>query len=246
MLTTPQEHSCIAWGTTVIAYDIRRSARRGTVSIAVEPGGEVVLTAPTGVEVARLDGVVRKKAPWIVERVRARRGGMVRPGTREFVSGETCWYLGRQYRLRVVPGQAGHAALHGGWLCVPVDGGLNLAERAHVVRTALVGWYRERAAERLPARVAVWSDKVGVVVPQVLVREQAKRWASCDARGVLRVNWRVVQAPMGLVDYVLAHELVHVQHADHGPAFWSLLGRVMPDYEARRQALRERGAALVW
>jgi predicted metal-dependent hydrolase len=80
----------------------------------------------------------------------------------------------------------------------------------------------------------------------MLLREQRKRWASCDARGVLRVNWRIIQVPMRLVDYVLAHELAHLHHADHGRAFWALLGKVMPDYEERREALRAAGPQLVW
>lgn len=86
------ERSGIRWGTTQIPYLIRRSARRGTVSVAVEPSGQVVLTAPEAITIERLDRVVRQKARWIVERVR--RGGRLQPSTaREFVSGETVLYL---------------------------------------------------------------------------------------------------------------------------------------------------------
>jgi predicted metal-dependent hydrolase len=80
----------------------------------------------------------------------------------------------------------------------------------------------------------------------VLVRDQRKRWASCDDSGVLRFNWRVIQAPMRLVDYVVAHELVHLRHREHTAAFWARLGVVMPDYEARKEALRRLGPRLQW
>jgi predicted metal-dependent hydrolase len=80
----------------------------------------------------------------------------------------------------------------------------------------------------------------------VVIRNQQRRWACCDARGTLRVNWRIVQAPMRLVDYVVAHELVHLRHKQHSKAFWAVLGRAMPDYERRREDLRRIGTKLEW
>jgi len=77
------------------------------------------------------------------------------------------------------------------------------------------------------------------------VREQEKRWGSC-APGVVRFNWRIVQAPMRLLDYVVAHEIAHLLHGDHGKAFWARLGRVLPDYEVRRAELQTLGTLLIW
>jgi hypothetical protein len=79
----------------------------------------------------------------------------------------------------------------------------------------------------------------------VLVREQEKRWGSCS-RGVVRFNWRIIQAPMRLVDYVVAHEVVHLLHDAHGREFWAALGRLLPDYEARRARLHAEGPRLIW
>jgi len=96
------------------------------------------------------------------------------------------------------------------------------------------------------AQVGVPVLRFGVPEPGVVIRDQQRRWGSCDRRGTLRVNWRIVQAPMRLVDYVVAHELAHLRHQDHSKAFWALLGRAMPDYEPRREALRRMGAKLGW
>ena len=87
---------------------------------------------------------------------------------------------------------------------------------------------------------------MGVPLPALLTREQQKRWGSCDPGGTLRLNWKVLQAPIGLVDYVVAHELVHLLHTDHTPAFWACLGRAMPDYDRRKDALRRMGPRLEW
>ena len=242
------EKSEVQFGRTTIGYAIRRSARRRTVSITVDPREEVVLLAPVGIPVDRLDRVVHRKARWIVGKLRRGASLPTALPRREFISGETFRYLGRQYRLRVVSEASGRpsVSLRGGWLRVGVPRGLEGAERAAAVQQALVGWYRLHAAERLPERVTVWSEKLSITVPSVLIREQTKRWASCDPKGVLRFNWRIIQASMRLVDYVVAHEIVHLSYREHTGDFWSALGKAMPDYEHRRATLRGLGQALNW
>ena len=120
------EKSEIQFGRMTIGYAIRRSTRRRTVSITVDPREEVVLLAPVGIPVDRLDRVVHRKARWIVGKLR--RGASLPPALplREFVSGETFRYLGRQYRLRVASEASGRpsVSLRGGWLRVGVPRGL--------------------------------------------------------------------------------------------------------------------------
>ena len=114
------------------------------------------------------------------------------------------------------------------------------------VREAVVSWFRRHAAKRLPERVAAWRPKAGVPMPRVIVSDQQKRWGSCDRNGTIRLNWRIIQAPMRLVDYVVVHELVHLRHRGHGRDYWQAVGRVMPDSERRREDLRRRGVGLSW
>lgn len=241
------ETSHVQWGRTRIDYAIRRSTRRKTVAVAVEATGDVILTAPRGVPIPRLDELVRTKALWINQRLRHVR--QIEPAVppRELVSGESYLYLGRGYRLRIRPSAcSGPAKLVHGWLEVPVERTLSEPQRAEVAFAAIADWYRAHARVRLPERVALWSDALGVAPTNVLVRDQRKRWASCDEHGVLRFNWRVIQAPMRLVDYVVAHELVHLRYRDHTKAFWARLGAAMPDYERRKDELRRLGPRLQW
>lgn len=240
------ERSLIVWGTTTIPYEIRRSSRRATVSLTVDPKAGLLVTAPGTTPVPRLDAVVRTKAKWVVERLK--RTSDVPPALpgREFVSGETFLYLGRQVRLRVVhDGAPAPIRLHGGWLELPIPRGLDVAHRGRYTRAALVDWYRRLAARRLPQLVETWAAKADLAFRKVVVTEQAKRWGSCSD-GILRLNWRIIQAPKSLVDYVVAHEVVHLAHEHHGLAFWATLGRLMPDYEARKARLKELGPRLVW
>jgi predicted metal-dependent hydrolase len=99
---------------------------------------------------------------------------------------------------------------------------------------------------RLRNKATELSARIGVTPKTVLIREPKQRWGSCDANGALRLNWRIIQASPKLIDYVIAHELIHINHPNHSPTFWSNLGRVMPDYEQRREMLRKIGAGLVW
>jgi predicted metal-dependent hydrolase len=238
------ERSLVIWGTTPIPYEIRRSARRGTVSLLIDPQRGLVVTAPQGTPIPRLDAVVKAKALWVVERLQQARPAPVAP-TKEFVSGEGFLYLGRQCRLRVTRGAPESLSLHRGWLDLPIPDVIEPAHRQAYTRAGLIDWYRGLARERLPRWTEAWAARMGMALGRVVVADQAKRWGSCS-RGVIRLNWRIIQAPRPLVDYVIAHELVHLAHPDHGRAFWQTLGRVMPDYDGRKARLRELGPSLVW
>ena len=241
---TTREKSVVAWGNKQMAYTIRRSTRRRkTVTVSVDSGGGVLLAVPTDFPTPDIDAVVRRKAAWIDEQIRRVKSQDPPLGPREFVSGESVLYLGRHYRLKVCLHSDGPAKLRGRWLHIPAGAGDSQAEQ---VRTALISWLRLRAEGRLPERVDAWRAKVGVPMPPVLLASQRKRWGSCDKHGTIRLNWRIVQAPMRLVDYVVVHELAHLRHRGHGRDYWQAVARVMPDYNRRRKELRELGGRLIW
>jgi len=124
-----------------------------------------------------------------------------------------------------------------GRLIVPVAAKAHAPEEA---RDRLVAWFRERAAIRVPERVCAWSARLRLHPSSVLILEPKKRSGSADAKGNICFNWLIIQTPTRLIDYVVAHELVHLAHPDHTRDFWSMLGRTMPDYEIRREAIDQR------
>ena len=247
MMARGAERSVARFGDTLIPYAIFRSRRRLTVSIAVDARAGVLVTAPEAAAVSRLDELVRNKALWILERLRRKRELPTPVPAKELVSGAACRYLGRQYRLQVEH-RADDAAvrLRGSWLLVSVPPNLPAMQEAGRTRDALVAWYRQRAAEYLTAKVQTLATKVGVVPAKVIITDPPKRWGSAAKDGTLRLNWRIVQAPMPLVEYVVVHELTHLTYPDHGRDFWAQVGRVLPDYDARRERLRVLGPSLVW
>lgn len=240
------ERAEVRWGLTPIPFAVHRSARRKTVALTMHDG-HLVVTAPEGVPLGRLKDVVRQKARWVVER--QRRAAEAEPPVpeREFVTGETVLYRGRQLRLKVLEATgAARSRIRAGWYEVGVAPGLSGEALRRAVRHALVRSLKERAERHIPARLAALCAGRGVCTPEVRVRDPRRRWGSCDAAGVLRINWRIVQAPTSLMDYVLVHEWAHVEHRAHGPAFWAAVARWLPDYDDRRRRLRELGPRLVW
>jgi predicted metal-dependent hydrolase len=241
------ERSEIQWGMTPIPYVIRRSGREKTVALTIEGRGKLVVTAPEGVSIDRLNGIVRHKAPWVVRRIRRASDLPPPPSEREFVSGETVRYLGGQYRLKVIETlDEEHTRMWAGQYEVPVPPGLNGEARRVEVRRRLAGSLKEHADLYIPGRLAEVCRVLRIEKPSIMVREQAKRWGSCASNAVLRINWRIIQAHIPLIEYVLVHELAHLRNRAHDRAFWESVGQWLPDYDQRRARLRELGPSLVW
>ncbi|HEY7067357.1 MAG TPA: SprT family zinc-dependent metalloprotease [Chloroflexota bacterium] len=231
----------VQFGNTIINYSVVRTARRRkTVEITLDPRDGVLVAAPRDTPAERVRAVVAKRASWIVLHGQSDFEGSQ---ARRFVSGESVPYLGRQVRLVVTLANVKKASVAFSHWSLAVTAPADLPEPARraAIERALVRWYRQRAADRLPKRVQYWAPRVGVTPTEVLIRAQSARWASCSPSGVLRFNWRVVMAPPALIDYVVVHELVHLRVRTHTAAFWAELARLIPDFKLRRAHLKEVG-----
>jgi predicted metal-dependent hydrolase len=129
-------------------------------------------------------------------------------------------------------------------LHVNVPARLEGARRTHAIENALVRWYVERAQQMVEASVARWAAIIERWPRRVLVRNQRQRWGSCSPDGTVRFNWRLIMLEPALTDYVVAHELAHLEVPNHGPDFWRTVARMLPDYVARRKRIREAAATL--
>lgn len=109
---------------------------------------------------------------------------------------------------------------------------------------ALVRRYREAAKEYFPKRVAYYHAQMGGQYEKIVIRDQKTRWGSCSSRGTLSFNWRLMLAPPAVLDYVVVHELAHLQQMNHSKQFWAVVEQVMPDYKSHRSWLKENGGRL--
>lgn len=216
-------------------YTLVRSKRK-TISIIVAQDASVVVRAPLRAPRREIDGFVELKREWILEKREAalRRAEAHRP--LEFTSGEPLPYLGRTLML-AVSGSAGRVKAVGGTLLLPKAG---LAGAAGLIAR----WYAERAREVIGLRVAHYAELTGISPVSVSVTGARGRWGSCSAGGRLNFAWRLVMAPVDVIDYVVAHELAHIEHPNHSRAFWARVGEIMPDYKAKREWLKRNSGIL--
>jgi predicted metal-dependent hydrolase len=151
--------------------------------------------------------------------------------------------------LKVVPDASAvitRITARGSALVAPVLPEAEPLIRRAAVRSALRHWYRDHAKVHFGVRSQAMAELLGITRPTIHVVDQSKRWGSCDARGRIRLNWRLIMAPMTLVDYVIAHEACHVLEHNHSKRFWRSLETIMPDYEARVRQLDRLGYMFVW
>ncbi|GGR61589.1 metal-dependent hydrolase [Deinococcus seoulensis] len=225
----------VQYGRTRVNFTLRY-ARRKTLAIHVHPSGEVEVVAPEGTSVDAARARVARRAAWIVQQQRTFAQYPPPLSAREYVSGETLRYLGRQYRLRIEEG-AEHIALRHGRLVVTLPDTRDAQLRAALVER----WRRARADfvfREVYARALQLVEPIGIKHERgVEIRRLEKRWGSCSRSGRILLNGQLIAAPRVCIEYVIVHELCHLAEHHHGPAFYRLLTTVLPDWEARRDTL---------
>ena len=232
----------IEFGTSRIDYDIKYSARRKNLSIAVYPSKKIEVLAPPGLSQEEIQGALKKKAGWVKERLDWFEQMSQLTVDREYVSGETFLYLGRQYRLKIVYStKRTSIKLRGKFFEVTLSQSIPEQDRREAVRRAMWRWYRAHAQARIEKIVGHYSARLRIEPPEFRVKYQAKRWGSCSKDDVLNINLRISMAPLSQIEYVVAHELCHLKYKDHSADFWQLLRLVMPNYEVRKENLRRDG-----
>ncbi|MBF0246161.1 MAG: M48 family metallopeptidase [Planctomycetes bacterium] len=222
-----------------LEFEVRRSPRRKTLGLTVDRAGELVVHSPETASEAEIHKWVEKKLLWVHQKLLRKEvhSGVVH--RLEMVSGESIAYLGQNYRLKIVKDQATPLQFDGQWFLLREDDRLDAPRHFQA-------WYQDAGAEWLDERVRFWVPKVGKVASKIVVSELGFRWGSCGKNSVLYFNWRLLQLPVFLVDYVVAHELVHLHERNHTPTFWQILGRVLPNWKERKDALSHRSAEMLW
>jgi len=232
----------IAYGTRDIAYGVIRSERT-TLGIDVMPNGAVMVRAPEGASRDAIRAVVRKKARWITKQ-RREVSALLLPASapKEYVAGETHWFLGRNYRLRLHKASASRLAesvrLGGQFIHVTTEH----PDHSSLTKASLTDWFRAEADARLPVFYERGAEAVrpyGIEATEMQVYAMEKRWGSFTPSRRILLNPRLIHAAPRAVEYVVIHELCHLKHPYHDAAFYDLLGRILPTWQARKETLEK-------
>lgn len=231
----------IKYGKKRIEYRVKRGKRKKTVAINVTPTAQVIVLTPYFITKGDISKIVKKKARWILEKQEFFRVLAALFPEKEFVSGEQILYLGRKYRLKVkqvLRDCSSMPELMGRRMFVSVNQYLNSREKKKIIKDAIVKWYFAKSEKIIKQRVNRYSKLIGVKPQEIKIKDQKKRWGSCSNNGILRFNWRVAIAPMSIIDYIVVHELCHLEVKNHSPDFWKLVSLALPDYQKRRDWLK--------
>jgi predicted metal-dependent hydrolase len=204
--------------------------------LTIEADGSLRLQAAGDVATDELTRFLASKRDWVYRKLAEKEVLQHEPVTKELVDGEGFLYLGRSHRLKLAETD-GAVRLERGRLMMP-------SELASDGPAHLIAWYQRCGETWLRPRVRSWAERLRVEPGAIEVADLGHKWGSADAGRRVRVHWATLQLSPQLVDYVLAHELAHLREAHHGPAFWQLVARAMPDYDERKRELAQRGARL--
>lgn len=230
-------------GTESIPY-LLRFAPCIKLKITVYPDASVHVEAPEGRSVEEVRGKLRRRARWIIKQREYFGSFQPRPISKTFQSGETFVYLGRHYRLKATAGRQSRVLLNGRFLCVTVNGA---RPNTKAVRKGVVDWYTARAKDIFQRRLDLCHARINPrkpSSPNMIIRPMARRWGSYTKAGNIVLNRELIQAPIHCIDYVICHELVHAVAPNHGPRFYELLARHVPDWEHRKAQLESAMAQL--
>ena len=222
----------IRYGATIIDYDIE-FAQRKTLSICVNPDSSVCLKAPIDATLEQIQQKVHKRASWILKQKRFFESFGTSTTKRQYISGESHLYLGRQYMLRVK--ESNINAVHYQNNIIEIE-----CRHKKDAGILLQTWYRQRANVKFQeyAQSIIEQFSIYGVKPQSLsIKKMDKRWGYCTIDGHITLNPRLICAPRCCIEYVITHELCHLIYRSHNKEFYALLTKEMPHWEKWKNKL---------
>jgi predicted metal-dependent hydrolase len=178
-----------------------------------------------------IEKVVFKKRFWIKEKQEFVRERCKKIAPKEFVNGEGFLYLGEMYKLEFVEVSDTPITFNNGFEI--------LSNYLDAAKEILFAWYKEQAYQKISERAGWYSSLSGLNYNKIKISDAQRRWGSCSAKGNLNFSWRLIMAPLRVIDYVVVHELAHIEEKNHSRDFWNKVKIMLPDYEQHREWLKE-------
>jgi predicted metal-dependent hydrolase len=216
-------------------YKIIRSKRR-TIALTVTANASLIVRAPMKTSIAHIERLVSSRADWIRKAI-ARVSSRPRPVVHEYAEGESFLYLGKSYKLNISKKSDKKLYFRSGFI-------LSAKEKKHA-RELLVSWYKQEAKKKIAERVEWCARRAGISYKSIKITTANRRWGSCSTSGNLNFSWRLIMAPLSVIDYVVVHELAHIEHKNHSKYFWNTVKVMCPNYEKSKLWLRANEGTLL-
>jgi predicted metal-dependent hydrolase len=217
-----------------IRIDKLLRSRRRTVGLEITREAKLVVRAPIYTSLERIHDILRKKRDWILEKQKFLQERQVKYLPKEFIDGEKFYYLGNTYRFKLTDDDTIRLTEY-----LEFPG--NLVSDA---RQYLIQWYKTLAYEKIKEKVGKYSEIIGKTCSGIRISSARKRLGSCSFKGNLSFSWRLIMAPIEILDYVVVHELVHLEEKNHAKPFWDKVKAIIPEYKKQVLWLKENNALL--
>lgn len=215
----------VKYGSTIIDFNIKRTKRK-TLAIEVHPDSTVHLVAPENAKLPEIKEKIIKRGRWILKQQYYFEQFLPHTPVREYISGETHYYLGKRYLLKVKRDNNKSVKLKGGQLLVSTP-------NPSKVKSLLASWYYEHAKRKFKSilNTAIPRfNKEGIHLERLDIKRMKNRWGSCTPNGVITLNPELIKAPSKCIEYVILHELCHLIVPNHKKEFYILLEQKMPNW----------------
>ncbi|AVR01068.1 hypothetical protein OBCHQ24_04860 [Oceanobacillus iheyensis] len=235
----------LQFGTTNIDYEIY-SQERNDIKISVDIVNGVIVYTPNSLDESKLHMMMQKKAPWISQKIQELNEVNKKVQPKEIVSGEKLPYLGRNYRLKVnkEPVQYATIQFKQGRFIATVPRAWSQERTQNDLEQKLIAWYRQHGLKKINERAKEYQAMLGVTPRTLKLKTQHKRWGTCTPSGDIYLNWRIIMAPIRVIDYIIVHELAHLIVPEHSESFWRLVRTTLPHYKEAKEWLRLHGVEL--
>lgn len=236
----------IYYETEKFDYEIIRRKKKN-ISITITPDAKVKITAPFHANDAVIHDIAYKKAKWIISKLKMVKESSSRPVDKLYCDGEKVLYLGESCSLKVIKlhRHKGSINLKDKCIEVIVSESVDFKDQQNVVKEMLIMWYKKEADKVLKERTAIYSERLNLYPKCIRIKEQKTIWGSCSSLSNINYNWRLIMAPISVIDYIVVHELCHLVHRDHSSRFWGLVEQTIPDYKKEKEWLKNNGRSLM-
>jgi predicted metal-dependent hydrolase len=232
---TDETHS-ISYCGELINFKLRRRYRK-TLAIHVRSDSCVEVMSPVYVSINKIYEIVQRRASWIISKQQSLKQNFVDKPILQFLSGENHRYLGHQYRLKISLGLQNQVELLGDYIAITA----HYPRNSNLIKGLLESWFNDRAdeqfRERLDFCLAKFPNSEKFRPTIIVIKTLKSSWGSMTKSRRLVLNKKLIHAPVECIDYVIVHELCHIQHFDHSPAFWSFVGAILPNWKERKKQL---------
>lgn len=232
----------INFGNRELQYILKRSSRK-TIGISIDKSGVVKVACPFYTSENYINQLLIKKSNWILDKLTFVENRYKENNISKIIKdGEAFCYLGKTYILKLIETTVRKSPI------ISLQGENILIEFSNFdevkIKKALMLWYVEQFRQIALDRISQYSRSLNVNPQKITIKAQKTRWGSCSSKGNINLNWRLIMAPIQVIDYVVVHELCHLREMNHSNKFWQLVGNIIPDHKEKRNWLKANGEKL--